>query len=355
MKLIIFNVIDDSILLGCDGNHDAKLYAAYWYHPDHLGSSSYITNLDGEINQHMEYLPFGETLIEEHLNSYNSPFKFNAKEFDAETGNYYYGARYYDPKWSVWLSVDPLAEKYVSYSPYSFVANNPIGNQEVDGRWWFSKNKKNNTLHYGANTVKISGASQYAFKMSSVRAVHKKQTGWASYIPIIGNWLNGSAMAQKMEDPSMKLDKGDVASVALGAYFKGTRKLIKAAGALKGGAEIALNISERTVKLMAQISSSPELKESWVELAVMEHFAGETSAGGNAIGTLRGTGEKDYTTIFNFNEDFISELQGVYGSEFDSLNNTSGMNRDSYIDNKVENHLQQMFESKKSEILNEID
>ena len=63
---------------------------------------------------------------------------------------------------------------------------------------------------------------------------------------------------------------------------------------------------------MAQISSSPELKESWVELAVMEHFAGETSAGGNAIGTLRGTGEKDYTTIFIFNVDFISELLGVY-------------------------------------------
>src|SRR5690625_3482490 len=59
-------------------------YAPFWYHPDHLGSSSYITNLDGEINQHMEYLPFGETLVEEHLNSYNSPFKFKAKELDAE-------------------------------------------------------------------------------------------------------------------------------------------------------------------------------------------------------------------------------------------------------------------------------
>src|SRR5690554_4339484 len=84
-------------------------YAPFWYHPDHLGSSSYITNLAGEINQHLEYLPFGELLVEEHLNSYNSPFKFNAKEFDAETGNYYYGARYYDSKWNLMLSVDPMA------------------------------------------------------------------------------------------------------------------------------------------------------------------------------------------------------------------------------------------------------
>src|SRR5690554_4908439 len=74
------------------GMHSPELYDAYWYHPDHLGSSSYITNLSGRVTQHnlsrhysgMEYLPFGETLVDEHLNSHNSPFKFNAKEFDAE-------------------------------------------------------------------------------------------------------------------------------------------------------------------------------------------------------------------------------------------------------------------------------
>ena len=61
-----------------------------------------------------------------YLNSNNSPFRFNAKELDEETGNYYYGARYYDPKWSIWISVDPLAEYYPSISPYSYTFNNPI-------------------------------------------------------------------------------------------------------------------------------------------------------------------------------------------------------------------------------------
>lgn len=80
----------------CGPTQLTEAFGAYWYHPDHLGSSSYITNLNGEISQHtsperrrrVEYLPFGETLVEEHLNSNNSPYKFNAKEFDAETGNY---------------------------------------------------------------------------------------------------------------------------------------------------------------------------------------------------------------------------------------------------------------------------
>jgi len=56
----------------------------------------------------MKYLPFGETLVDEHSNSFNSPFKYNGKGLDEETGNYYYGARYYDPKMSKFISVDRL-------------------------------------------------------------------------------------------------------------------------------------------------------------------------------------------------------------------------------------------------------
>ena len=86
----------------------------FYYHPDHLGSSSYITNLDGEVSQHIEYVPFGEVFIEERNNTWNTPYLFNAKEFDEETGMYYYGARYYEPRLSLWMSVDPLEEKWKS-------------------------------------------------------------------------------------------------------------------------------------------------------------------------------------------------------------------------------------------------
>jgi len=100
-----------------------------------LEISSYTTKGSGEINQYLEFLFFGEPLVEELLNSNNFPYKFNAKEFDAETGNYYYGARYYDPKWSMWLSVDPLAERGPLYSPYIYTFNNPIIYTDPDGRW----------------------------------------------------------------------------------------------------------------------------------------------------------------------------------------------------------------------------
>ncbi|MCQ2211997.1 MAG: RHS repeat-associated core domain-containing protein, partial [Paludibacteraceae bacterium] len=54
------------------------------------------------------------------------PYLFNAKELDSETGLYYYGARYLDPTSAVWLSVDPLFEKYVGMSPYGYCAGNPV-------------------------------------------------------------------------------------------------------------------------------------------------------------------------------------------------------------------------------------
>jgi RHS repeat-associated protein len=52
---------------------------------------------------------------------------------DDETGLYYYGARYYNPQVSVWLSVDAMADKYPSLSPYAFVANNSIMLVDPDG------------------------------------------------------------------------------------------------------------------------------------------------------------------------------------------------------------------------------
>ncbi|MDR2206157.1 MAG: RHS repeat-associated core domain-containing protein, partial [Flavobacteriaceae bacterium] len=54
-------------------------------------------------------MPFGEMLMEQTSGDYDNVYKYNGKELDESTGLYYYGARYYDPRTSIWLSVDPLA------------------------------------------------------------------------------------------------------------------------------------------------------------------------------------------------------------------------------------------------------
>ena len=53
-------------------------------------------------------------------------FTFSAKERDPETGLSYFGSRYYSSDLSVWLSVDPMSDKYPGLSPYVYCADNPV-------------------------------------------------------------------------------------------------------------------------------------------------------------------------------------------------------------------------------------
>ena len=131
----------------------------FYYHPDHLGSSSYITNLDGEVVQHIEYVPFGEVFIEERNNTWNTPYLFNAKEYDEETGMYYYGARYYEPRISLWMSVDPRSEEAPEVSSYVYAHNSPTSRVDLDGKW----------------DIKVSASSNRAQHPYAVYAVYDRK------------------------------------------------------------------------------------------------------------------------------------------------------------------------------------
>ena len=99
----------------------------YYYHSNHLGSTCYVTDDNATVQQGFLYAPFGE-ITNEYNSSWQSgvlpKYSFNAKELDEETGMYYYEARYMAPP--VFISRDPLFEKYPTISPYTYCANNPV-------------------------------------------------------------------------------------------------------------------------------------------------------------------------------------------------------------------------------------
>ena len=106
--------------------NDTTKEETFFYHSDHLGSTSYITDDRGNVTQYDAYLPYGELLVDEHTSSEDMPYKFNGKQFDDETGLYYYGARYLNPMASIWYGMDPLVEKYSNISGFCYVKDNPL-------------------------------------------------------------------------------------------------------------------------------------------------------------------------------------------------------------------------------------
>lgn len=57
-----------------------------------------------------QYMAFGEVFIDQRRTGFGTPYKFNAKELDCESGYYFYSARYYYPRMARFLGVDPLAD-----------------------------------------------------------------------------------------------------------------------------------------------------------------------------------------------------------------------------------------------------
>ncbi|MBQ5975657.1 MAG: RHS repeat-associated core domain-containing protein, partial [Bacteroidales bacterium] len=99
----------------------------YFYHSDHLGSASWITNAAGMPIQHLQYLPFGERFVDQRSTGYSERFTFTGKERDEETGYGYFGARYMDHElMTSFISVDRYADKYPFISPYAYCLWNPI-------------------------------------------------------------------------------------------------------------------------------------------------------------------------------------------------------------------------------------
>ncbi|HET8661435.1 MAG TPA: SpvB/TcaC N-terminal domain-containing protein [Micromonosporaceae bacterium] len=113
----------------------------FHYHPDHQGSSRDVTDPLGQLFQHTEFFPYGETWVKEKSNIEWTPNMFTGKELDEETGLYYFGARYYDPRTSQFVSTDPAyaagpepaLDNGASVNLYGYGANNPMRFVDPEG------------------------------------------------------------------------------------------------------------------------------------------------------------------------------------------------------------------------------
>ena len=161
--------------------NDTTKEETFFYHSDHLGSTSYITDDKGNITQYDAYLPYGELLVDEHSSSEDLPYKFNGKQFDEETGLYYYGARYMIPVTSLWYGVDPLAEKFPNIGAYVYCHGNPINMIDPDGKDDYKLNKNGQISFWRRTNAKttdriFSGKSHILINKGLASQLVKNQT-----------------------------------------------------------------------------------------------------------------------------------------------------------------------------------
>jgi RHS repeat-associated protein len=101
-----------------------------YYHADGLGSITTLTNHMGYKVQQYDYDSFGN--IKSTPFWIKQPYTYTGREFDYETGLYYYRARYYDPKAGRFITKDPIGFEG-GINKYAYVSNNPIRHTDPTG------------------------------------------------------------------------------------------------------------------------------------------------------------------------------------------------------------------------------
>ena len=236
--------------------NDTTKEETFFYHSDHLGSTSYITDDHANITQYDAYLPYGELLVDEHSSSEDLPYKFNGKQFDEETGLYYYGARYMNPMASIWYGVDPLAEKFPVYFGYSYCYGNPTVFIDYKGKYPTKKEaaKLANHIYDGKAgdivdgwTLKYVYTSKYSDSFKA-GLYTKKTNGKIEYVLAnAGTYFENSSKGRQSVIEDLKQPFGY--SVDMHLSLKVAKEVVRKfknseitfVGHSKGGAEAAAN------------------------------------------------------------------------------------------------------------------
>ena len=141
----------------------------YW-HGDHLGSSSVITDSTGNKVETITYYPFGGTRsnTSPSIPAIDVPYKYTGKELDASTGLYYYEARYYDATLARFISADTVVanpRNPQSLNRYSYVENNPLRYTDPTGHFKINVGKflRRGLGDLGTTIVGIAGQALFSW------------------------------------------------------------------------------------------------------------------------------------------------------------------------------------------------
>ena len=183
-------------LLLTDAGHVTLSDKKYHYYlQDHQGNNRVVVDQTGQKEEVNHYYPFGGTFAS--ADNSIQPYKYNGKELDTKNGlNWYdYGARQYDVAIGRWNAVDPMAEKYYNWSPYSYCMSNPIKYIDPSGQTvviWY-KNDSGQTVSYSYSGGNVAHPNPFvqsvitAYQYNKANGVKVGNGGGASTVKIVEN------------------------------------------------------------------------------------------------------------------------------------------------------------------------
>jgi len=104
-----------------------------WYQADRLGSITGIADETGVTTVSTTYSAFGQIQDPDYLLQTSTILGFTGREYDSETGLYYYRARYYDPGLGRFISEDPIEFSSGDSNLRRYVRNTPINSADPSG------------------------------------------------------------------------------------------------------------------------------------------------------------------------------------------------------------------------------
>ncbi|MBQ7468678.1 MAG: hypothetical protein IJS75_07455 [Bacteroidales bacterium] len=156
---------------------DEPGYTSVAYITDHLGSVRVVVGADGTVIKHNEFLPYGELFNNNDPYLTNNDYLYGGKELQKRFGiNLYDSQARFQANTGMFLSLDPLAEKYYGISPYSYCAGNPVNLVDPDGKFpggWLLPIQPYLCHHYAERSAIIKTITYSIFHPSIVARV-----GW---------------------------------------------------------------------------------------------------------------------------------------------------------------------------------
>jgi RHS repeat-associated protein len=140
---------------GVIGDTAAK---AYYYHTDQVGSVKAVTDEAGKAVHKADYFAFGSRFEKD--GDFDESHGFTGKEYDSDTGLYYYNARWYDSELGRFISEDPVIDPN-NPNLYSYCANNPLTNTDPTGLdvGWYGETNQGGNSGYNDGNYSWSGYS----------------------------------------------------------------------------------------------------------------------------------------------------------------------------------------------------